>query len=82
MQDDLPGMEPLQIDARQQGVEGSGDHDDKGKRHTEIVQQLVRLVLLCECPNVEDKSRVSLTHFGGWKGKHITKFQTQLSCHL
>ena len=64
MQDDLPGMEPLQIDARQQGVEGSGDHDDKGKRHTEIVQQLVRLVLLCKRPNVEDKGRVSFAHLG------------------
>ena len=65
MQDDLPGMEPLQVDGGQQGVKGSGDHDDKGKGHTEVVQQLVRFVLLCIGPNVEDKSRVSLTHFGG-----------------
>ena len=58
-------MEPLQVDCGQQGVKGSGDHDDKGKRHTEVVQQLVRFVLLCIGPNVEDKSRVSPTHFEG-----------------
>ena len=65
LQDDLPGMEPLQINGRQQDVEDAGDHDDKGKGHAEAVQQLVRLVLLCKGPNVEDKSRVSLPHLGG-----------------
>ena len=58
-------METLQVDDSQQGIEEAGDHDDKGKRHAEVVQQLVGLVLPCERPNVEDKSRVSLTHFGG-----------------
>ena len=65
MQEDFPGVEPLQVDARKQGVKDPGDHDDQGKVHAEAVQQLVRFVLLCKRPNVEDKSRVSLLHFGG-----------------
>ena len=58
-------METLQVDASQHGVEDPGDHDDEGKGHAEVVQQLVRFVLLCKRPNVEDKNRVSLPHFGG-----------------
>ena len=58
-------MEPLQVDSCQQGIEDAGDDDNKGKGHAEVVQQLVGFVLLCKRPNVEDKSRVSLTHFGG-----------------
>ena len=65
MQDDPPGIEPLQVDDPQQGVEDLDDHDDEGKGHAEVVQQLVGLVLLCKRPNVEDKNRVSLPHFGG-----------------
>ena len=65
LQDDPPGVEPLQVDERQQGVEDPGDHGDDGKGDAEPVQQLVRFVLLCKRPNVEDKNRVSLTHFGG-----------------
>ena len=58
-------METLQVDDSQQGIEEAGDHDDKGKRHSKVVQQLVGFVLLCKRPNVENKSRVSLTHFEG-----------------
>ena len=65
LQDDLPGMEPLQIDGGQQDVKDGGDHDGEGKGHAEDFQQLVRLVLLCKRPNVEDESRVSLPHLGG-----------------
>ena len=65
MQDDLPGMEPLQIDGGQQGVEGGGDHDDEGKCHTEAVQQIICFVLLCKRSNVEDKGRVFLPHLRG-----------------
>ena len=60
-------METLQVDGSQQGVKEAGDYDDKGKIDTEVVQQLVGLVLFCKRPNVEDKSRVSLAHFGGWR---------------
>ena len=28
LQDDLPGVEPLEVGGRQQGVEEPGDHDD------------------------------------------------------
>ena len=58
-------METLQVDASQQDVKEAGDHDDKGKGDTETVQQLIRFVLLCKRPNVEDKSRVSLPHLRG-----------------
>ena len=65
MQDYLPGVEPLQVDNPQQGIEDPGDHDDDGKGDAEIAQQLVGLVLFCKRPNVGNKSRVSLTHFEG-----------------
>ena len=65
MQDDLPGMKPFEVDGRQQGIEEEGDHDDEGKGHAEVVQQLVCFVLLCISPNVEEKRRVSLPHLGG-----------------
>ena len=59
-------MEQLQVDGRQQGIEEAGDYDDEGKRHAEVVQQLVRFVLLGISPNVEEKQRrVSLPHIGG-----------------
>ena len=58
-------MEPLQVDGSQEGVEDPDDHDDEGKGHAEVVQQLVRLVLLGKGPDVEEKSRVSLPRFGG-----------------
>ena len=58
-------MEPLQVGSSQQGVKDPGDDDAQGKGYAEAVQQLVCFVLLCKCPNVEDKNRVSLTHFEG-----------------
>ena len=58
-------MEPLEVDGSQQGVKKAGDDDDEGKGLTKAVQQLVRFVLLCKRPNVQEKSRVSLAHFGG-----------------
>ena len=58
-------MEPLQVDGSQEGVEDPDDHDDEGKGHAEVVQQLVCFVLLCISPNVEEKRRVSLFHLGG-----------------
>ena len=64
LQENPPGVEPFQIDSRQQGVKDAGHHDDKRQRRAQAVQQLVRLILLCKRPNVEDKSRVSLPHLG------------------
>ena len=58
-------MEPLEVDGSQQGVKEAGDDDDEGKGLAKAVQQLVRFVLLCKCPNVQEKNRVSLTNFGG-----------------
>ena len=55
MQDDLPGMEPLEIGGRQQGLENGGDHDGERKRLAQTVQQLVSLVLLIVRPDVVDK---------------------------
>ena len=63
MQDDVPGVEPLEVGGRQQGVEDPGDHDDQGKNHAEVVEQLVGGVLLRIRPDVEKKSSVFLTHF-------------------
>ena len=54
-------MEPLEVGGRQQGVEDPGDHDDEGKRLTEAVQQLVRLVLLVVRPDVVDKCQGGIT---------------------
>ena len=63
MQDDLPGVEPLEVGGRQQGVEDPGYHDDQGKSQAEVVEQLVGSVFLGIGPNVEDESDVFLTHF-------------------
>ena len=63
LQDDPPGVEPLQVDSRQEGIEDTGHHDDEGQRPAEA-QQLIRFVLLCKRTNVEDQSRVSLPHLG------------------
>ena len=67
LQEDLPGVEPLEVGDRQQGVEDPGDHDDQGKSHPEVVEQLVGGVLLGVRPNVEDKSSVFFTHFESWE---------------
>ena len=65
MQKDFPGVETLQVDGSQQGVEKAADHNDKGKGHAKAVEQFICFILLCKCPNVEDENRVSLAHFGG-----------------
>ena len=65
MQDNFPGVEPLEVDGSQQGVKEAGDDDDEGKGLAKAVQQLIRFVLLCKRPNVEEKNRVSLAYFGG-----------------
>ena len=64
LQDDLPGVKPLEVGGRQQGVEDPGDHDEQGQGQAEIVQQLVGLVLLWVGSDVVDQSRVFLAHFG------------------
>ena len=64
MQDDLPGVEPLEVGGRQKGVEDPGDHDDQGKSHADIIEQLVGSVFLWIRSDVEDKSSVFFTHFG------------------
>ena len=64
MQDDLPGMEPLEEGGRQQGLEHGGGHDDEGKRLAQTVQQLVRLVLLVVRPDVVHKCQVLFSYFG------------------
>ena len=64
LQDDPPGVEPLQVDGSQQGVKEAGHHDDERQGHAQVVQQLVRLVLLCKRPNVEDEGRVSFLYLG------------------
>ena len=61
-------MMPLEVGGRQQGLEHGGDHDDELKRLAEKVQQLVRLVLLIVRPDVVDKCRVLLPHFGSCGG--------------
>ena len=58
-------MEPLQVDGSQEGIKDPDDHDDKGKGHAEVVQHLVRFILLGISPNVEEKRRVSLPYLGG-----------------
>ena len=64
LQDDLPGVEPLEVGGRQQGVEDPGDHDEQGQGHAEVVQQLIGFVLLWVGSDVVDQSRVFLAHFG------------------
>ena len=65
MQKNPPGVELLQVDGCKQSVKEPCDHDNDGKGHDEVVQQIVGFVLLCKRPDVEDKDGVSLSHVGG-----------------
>ena len=65
LQEDLPGVEPFQVDGCHKGVKEPCDQDGEGKQNAEVAQQLVCFVLLCKRPNVEDKGRMSFSHTGG-----------------
>ena len=63
MQEDPPGVEPLEVGGRQQGIEDPSEEDRQGQGDAEGVQRLIGLVLSCVRPDVLDKSRVSLSNF-------------------
>ena len=63
LQDDLPGVQPHQVDDRQQSVKHGCDDDDQGKGDTQAVEQLIGFVLLCVRPNVVNEDQVFLLHF-------------------
>ena len=67
-----------QVGRNQEGI----DYHDEGKRDAEAVQQLVAFVLLCKCPNGEDKSTVFLSNVGGLRGIFVSTFQIKVVCHL
>ena len=64
LQDNLPRVEPLEVDDSQEEVEDGGDDDEDGQLPAQPVQQVKGLVLLGECPNVVAEGQVLLTHFG------------------
>ena len=67
LQDDLPWVEPLEVDEGEDEVDdGEGDEDD-GQLPPQSGQQVEGLVLLGERPNVIAEGQVLLPHFGRWK---------------
>ena len=83
LQDDLPWVEPLQVDSGQHGIKDPGDPNKQGKSDGEAVQQLEGFVLLCKSPDVQDQRRVPFTHFGGWKETVLENciFFPFVTCH-
>ena len=66
LQNDLPWVEPLEVDKGKNEVEeGRGDHKD-GQLPAELSQKVEGLVLLGKRPNVVAKNRMLLPHIGRW----------------
>ena len=52
MKDDLPRVEPLEIDESQDEVKDGGGDDEERQQPAQPDQQVEGLVLLCKGPNV------------------------------
>ena len=66
MQDDLPRVEPLEVDESEDEVEDGGDDDEDGQLPAQPGQQVEGLVLLGKRPNVVAKNQMLFPHIGRW----------------
>ena len=72
LQDDLPWVEPLEVDKGKDEVDdGEGDEED-GQLPPQSGQQVKGLVLLGECPNVVPENQMFLCHFCSWR-QHLCR---------
>ena len=67
LQDDLPGVEPLEVDDGKEEVEEGGDGHKDRQVPTQPGEQVEGLVLLFICPDVFAEGQVLLSHFVSWK---------------
>ena len=80
LQNDLPWVEPLEVDEGEDEVDdGEGDEDD-GQLPPQPGQQVEGLVLLGESPNVVAESQMFLGHFCSWRQHH--EFGFKIESHL
>ena len=63
LQNDLPRVEPLEVDESEDEVEDGGDDDKDGQLPAQPGQQVEGLVLLGERPNVVAEGQVLFPHF-------------------
>ena len=67
LKNDLPGMEPLEVDDGKEEVEEGGGDDEDRQVPTQPGEQVVGLVLLFKRSNVVAEGQVLLSHFVSWK---------------
>ena len=83
LQNDLPGVEPLEVDESEDEVEDGGDDDKDGQLPAQPGQQVEGLVLLGERPNVVAEGQVLLSHFGRWNWQtRYFKLSLKLTCQV
>ena len=66
LQDDLPGVEPLEVDDGKEEVEEGGGDDKDRQVPAQPGEQVEGLVLLFVSPDVVAKGKVLLSHFVSW----------------
>ena len=64
LQDDLPRVEPLEVNKCQDEVKDGGGDDEDGQLPAQCGQQVEGLVLLGERPEVVTEGQVLFHHFG------------------
>ena len=67
LQNDLPGVEPLEVDDGKEEVEEGGGDDEHRQVPTQPSEQFEGLVLLFICPDVVSEGQVLLSHLVSWK---------------
>ena len=66
LQDDLPGVEPLEVDDGKEKVEEGGGDDKNRQVPAQPGEQVEGLVLLFICPDVVSEGQVLFGHFVSW----------------
>ena len=79
LQDDLPGVEPLEIDDGKEEVEEGGGDDEDRQVPAQPGEQVEGLVLLFVSPDVVAEGQVLFGHFVGWNlGKEFNRAWTNI----
>ena len=69
LENDLPGVEPLEVDDGKEEVEERGGDDEDRQVPAQPGEQVEGLVLLVIRPDVVAEGHVLLSHFTCWSGK-------------
>ena len=79
MQDDLPGVEPFEVDDGKKEVEEGGGDDEDRQVPAQPGEQVEGLVLLFVSPDVVAEGQVLFGHFVGWNlGKEFNRAWTNI----